>query len=132
MFSKGSEKLESFIGVNTLFKGDIKTTGTLRIDGSVEGNIEADWIILGDKACLKGVASARGIIVGGIVEGNLTAKEIVEIKQKGCIRGDVITSKLMVAEGGILDGRTTMQREELKVIEFSKGEKLKEPQLYVK
>lgn len=119
MFLRNSEKLGSFIGINTHFKGEIRTSGTLRIDGTLEGDIEADWIVVGDKAVIKGNASARGIIVGGSVEGNLNAKEIVEIKQKGSIRGDIITNRLTVAEGAILDGRTTMKREETKAIEFS-------------
>ncbi|MDP2167726.1 MAG: polymer-forming cytoskeletal protein [Thermodesulfovibrionales bacterium] len=129
MFSKNTEKLESFIGGGTQVKGDIKTKGTLRIDGTVEGNIEADWIILGDKSYFKGNASARGIVVGGIIDGNLVAKEIIEIKQKGQVRGDIVTAKLTVAEGGILEGRTAMRKDEVKALEFSE-EELKEPQTY--
>jgi len=111
MFSKKTEKLESFVGVNSHFKGDIKSKGTLRIDGSVEGNVEADWLILGEKAILKGNVSARGIIAGGKIEGALTAKEILEIKSKGQVVGDITTPKLMVSEGGIMEGRSSMNRE---------------------
>jgi cytoskeletal protein CcmA (bactofilin family) len=111
MFSKNTEKLESFVGVNSHFKGDIKSRGTLRIDGSVEGNVEADWLILGEKATLKGNVSARGIIAGGKIEGALTAKEILEIKSKGQVVGDITTPKLMVSEGGIMEGRSSMNRE---------------------
>lgn len=111
MFSKNTEKLESFVGVNSHFKGDIKSKGTLRIDGSVEGNVEADWLILGEKAILKGNVSARGIIAGGKIEGALTAKEILEIKSKGQVVGDITTPKLMVSEGGIMEGRSSMNRE---------------------
>jgi cytoskeletal protein CcmA (bactofilin family) len=118
MFHKNTEKLESFIGENSQFKGDIDTKGTLRIDGVMEGNVNADWVILGEKATLKGDVSARGIIVGGKIEGNLRAKEIVEIKPKGQIFGDIHTSKLTILEGGIFDGRSTMTKEESKIIEF--------------
>jgi cytoskeletal protein CcmA (bactofilin family) len=118
MFHKNTEKLESFIGANSQFKGDIDTKGTLRIDGIMEGNVNADWVILGEKASLKGDVSARGIIVGGKIEGNLSAKEIVEIKPKGQICGDIRTSKLTILEGGIFDGRSTMTKEESKIIEF--------------
>ncbi|MBI4822813.1 MAG: polymer-forming cytoskeletal protein [Nitrospirae bacterium] len=131
MFSKNTEKLESIIGVNTQFKGNIKVKGTLRIDGFMEGNVEADWFVLGDKAYLKGNAEARGIIVGGNVEGNLTAKEIIEIKQKGKIKGDITTNKLTIAEGGRLQGRTTMQDEtEQKAESISSSETLKESESY--
>jgi len=118
MFSKNTEKLESFIGVNSVFKGDIEIKGTLRVDGMMEGNVTADWVILGEKASLKGDIKARGIIVGGKVEGNLIAGEIVEIKAKGQISGDVSTNKFTIVEGGIFDGRSSMQKDKAKVLEF--------------
>ena len=127
MFNKNVEKLESFIGTNSLFKGDVDTKGTLRVDGVVEGNIVADWVILGDKSHIKGDITARGIVVGGRIDGNIRAKEIVEIKNKGQMYGEIFTSKLVIAEGGILDGRTWMQQhEEAKVIEFHAIEKSKQ------
>lgn len=127
MFNKNVEKLESFIGANSLFKGDVDTKGTLRVDGVIEGNIVADWVILGDKCHIKGDITARGIVVGGRIDGNIRAKEIVEIKNKGQLYGEIFTSKLVIAEGGILDGRTRMhQHEEAKVIEFHAIEKSKQ------
>lgn len=125
MFSRNTEKLESFVGVNSYFKGDIKTKGTLRIDGTLEGNIEVDWLILGETAQLKGNAEARGIIVGGKVEGNIKAKELIEIKAKGEVSGELATSKLSIAEGAIFDGRSTMHREESNVVELQAEERKK-------
>ena len=118
MFSRNTEKLESLIGLNSSFKGDIETKGTLRIDGTMEGNAAADWIILGEKASVKGDLTARGIIIGGRVEGNIRAKEIVEIKSKGRVSGDIHSSKLTIAEGGMFDGRSSMSKEESKIVEF--------------
>jgi cytoskeletal protein CcmA (bactofilin family) len=118
MFTKNSEKMESLIGTNSNFKGDIETKGTLRVDGKMEGNVNADWVILGEKAYLKGDITARGIIVGGKVEGNLRAKETVEIKSKGQVSGDISTGKLTIIEGGMFDGRSFMQKGESKVVEF--------------
>jgi len=123
-FSKNTEKLESFVGLNSHFKGDIKSTGTFRVDGTVEGNIETDWLILGETAHLKGDALARGIIVGGRVNGNLNAKEIIEIKAKGEVVGELTTTKLSIAEGAIFEGRSTMRREESNVVELQPAEKI--------
>jgi cytoskeletal protein CcmA (bactofilin family) len=123
MFTKNTEKLESFVGANSSFKGDVNTKGTLRVDGIVEGNITADWVVLGDKAQVKGDISVRGIVIGGRVDGNVRAKEIVEIKNKGSLSGEIMTNKLVVAEGGVLEGRSRMQQhEETKAIEFNANE----------
>jgi cytoskeletal protein CcmA (bactofilin family) len=123
MFHRNKEKLESFIGNNSHFTGDVTTKGTLRIDGSMEGNVNADWVILGEKATLKGGISARGIIVGGKVEGNLKAKEIVEIKSKGTVSGDVVTNKLSIVEGAVFNGKAAMETGESKIVEFQVREK---------
>jgi cytoskeletal protein CcmA (bactofilin family) len=121
MFHRNTEKLESLVGVDSSFKGDICTKGTLRIDGNIEGNIEADWVILGEKSRVRGDIIARGVVVGGKVQGNLTVREICEIRNKGEIFGELSTAKLVIAEGGIFDGRSTMRKEETKVVElFSK------------
>jgi cytoskeletal protein CcmA (bactofilin family) len=126
MLSK-KENLETFIGKNTHLKGNITTKGTLRVDGRVTGNVEADWLIIGEKALVKGDVSAGGVVIGGNLEGNATAKESVEVKRKGRLAGDLVTSKLLVIEGGIIDGRISMLKEGSNVIELDK-EKLAEPQ----
>lgn len=126
MFDK-SEKLETFIGKNTHLRGDVNSKGTLRIDGRVTGNVEADWLIIGEKALVKGDVQVSGLVVGGSLEGNVKAKEVVEIKNKGQVSGDIVTNKLLVIEGGGIDGKISMLKEGAKVIELSQ-DKLKEAQ----
>lgn len=112
MFSRrNNEKLESFIGVNSSFKGDIKTKGTLRIDGEFEGNVDSDWLIIGEKGLIKGDVRSNGVIVGGRIEGTVIAKEIIEVKGKGEITGDINTPKLTVSEGAVLNGKTNMSKD---------------------
>jgi cytoskeletal protein CcmA (bactofilin family) len=118
MFHKNKEKLESFIGTNSHFIGNIDTKGTLRIDGIMDGNANADWVILGEKAFFKGDIAAKGIIIGGRVEGNLKAKDIVEIKSKGRVSGDILTNKLTIVEGAVFNGKASMEKEESKIIEL--------------
>ena len=74
MFSKNTEKLESIVGTNSHFEGNIRSKGTLRIDGSVNGNIEADWLILGEKATLRATYCAgrhsRRKVEGNVHQGD--------------------------------------------------------------
>ena len=121
MFKKNDPKLETFIGSNSSLKGNIRTQGTLRIDGTCEGEIEADWIIVGETGRLTGNAQAKCIIVGGCIDGNLKAEETVEIKSKGQVNGDISTAKLLVHDGGILNGKTSMLNGEVvKMLEFQR------------
>lgn len=122
MFAKDMKKLESFIGLNSIFKGEVKTEGTLRIDGTIDGNVNADWVVISEKASLKGDIVAKGIIVSGRVEGNLKAEEIVEIKSKGQVFGDISANKLSMVEGGIFNGRVSMEEEGPKILAFQTKE----------
>ncbi len=125
MFHKNTEKLESLVGSSSTFRGDIDTKGTIRIDGIVEGNVGADWVVIGEKAHVRGDITSRGIVVGGRIDGNLRAKEIVEIRSKGQVCGEIHTSKLTVIEGAVFEGRSSMQREESNVVELLTKEKVK-------
>ena len=107
MFSRGA-KLDSFIGSNTHFKGDLSAKGALKIDGSIDGHVKADWIIVGEKGCIKGDVTANCITVGGYIEGGITAQGLVDIRATGRVRGDVQTDKFVIQDGGIVDGKVTM------------------------
>ncbi|MDH4267360.1 MAG: polymer-forming cytoskeletal protein [Deltaproteobacteria bacterium] len=118
MFLKDNGKLESLIGANTNFQGELNVSGTLRVDGRVDGKVNAECVILSETAVIKGEVAAKKIIVGGKIEGNLRAQEIVEIKAKGKVLGDILANKLSVAEGGEFNGKIEMKMDESKIINF--------------
>jgi cytoskeletal protein CcmA (bactofilin family) len=119
MFNKSREnKLEALVGENSSFRGDITVKGTLRIDGSLEGNIVTDYLVLGEKANVKGNVTAKGITVGGRIEGSLRATEILEITPHGSAFGDIFTERLAVAEGASYNGRISMGKSDTNVVEF--------------
>ena len=89
----------------------------------IDGNINADWVIIDEKAYVKGDIVAQGGIISGKIEGNIRARELVEVQSKGVITGDVFTSKLSIIEGGILNGRISMQGDATKVIDLQQKEK---------
>lgn len=115
---KANKGIDSILGNQTEGKGEIKSKGTLRIDGVYEGIVEGDWIILGETARVKGEMIAREVMVGGRFEGRILAKERLEIKPKGEVFGDIKTKKLVMSEGGILEGHSVMIAEESTVLEF--------------
>jgi cytoskeletal protein CcmA (bactofilin family) len=118
MFSKENEKLESFVGPNTDFKGELNVKGILRIDGRVDGRLSAESVVLSETAVVKGDVTAQKITVGGKIDGNLRAGEIVEIKTKGKVLGDISTNRFSVMEGGEFNGKIEMRIEEKRVLDF--------------
>jgi len=117
VLGKRLDKIETFVGANTLIKGETEVKGSIRIDGTFEGNIRSDWVVIGEKGYMKGDIFAKAVIVGGKVEGNIVATDSLEIKSKGSVLGDVQTKKLTIIEGGLFEGRSIM-KEQKKVVEL--------------
>ena len=111
VFGKGSRELETIVGDGTRIQGEVSVKGTVRIDGIVEGDVHADWVVVGGSGKVKGNIRARGIVVGGTVEGNIYAAETVELAGKSSVAGEIATSKLAIAEGAVFDGHSRMKTE---------------------
>ena len=133
MFSNETDKLGSLLGIDSSFKGELKVKGTLRVDGTVEGQLDADYVILSETAEVKGEIKAKKIIIGGKMDGNTRAQELLEIKSKGKVWGDIFTQKLTIIEGAEFNGKVEMKKiemkkEENKVIELElKGREAGKP-----
>ena len=94
--------LDSHISVN----GALETDGALRIDGRVEGSIlRADLIVIGQGASVVGDVTAREVIVGGAVTGNIFAAQRTELQSSGIVAGDIRSAAILVQEGGVVQGR---------------------------
>lgn len=112
-------KLDTIIGSDTVFQGNIKTKGAVRVDGKLEGNItEATGVIVGDKGSVTGDIHAKIIIIGGKVTGNVTAMQNLEILPKAQLYGDIHTTLLSIGEGAVFEGNCVMNTEANKVIEM--------------
>jgi cytoskeletal protein CcmA (bactofilin family) len=111
MFGKGSRKLETIVGDGTRVAGQMSVKGTIRIDGIVEGDVHADWVVVGETGKILGNTHSRGVVVGGSVEGNIEATETVELMGKSSMAGEIRAPKLAVSEGAVFDGRSRMKGE---------------------
>jgi len=109
MFGKGSQKLETIVGNDTRIAGQVSVKGTIRIDGIVEGDVQADWVVVGETGKILGNTRTRGMVVGGSVEGNIEATETVELREKGTMVGEIRAPKLAISEGAVFDGRARMK-----------------------
>ncbi len=109
MFEKSSRKLETIVGDDTRVAGKVTVKGTIRVDGVVEGDLQADWVVVGETGKILGNTSTRGMVVGGSVEGDIDATETVELGKKATVVGEIHTPKLTISEGAVFDGRARMK-----------------------
>jgi len=110
MFARKQPAVETVIGAGSFVRGELTSKGTARIDGTFEGRVRADWIIVGESRVICGTIVCRGMIVGGKVEGTVHATELVDIKASGETLGDIYTLRLAVSEGGVFEGRSYMNK----------------------
>jgi len=104
-----AEKIDTIIGKNSSFEGNIMSQGTVRIDGKFNGKIDVKGnIIIGDSAKLEAEIMAENVIVSGEIKGNINAKNQIEITSTGKIYGDIEVKKLIVDDGAVFDGKCTM------------------------
>ena len=99
----------SVLDAQLTVRGDIETDGTLRVDGRLDGSIRrADIVVIGNGATVVGDISAREVIVGGSVQGNVTATTRIELQPSAVVTGDIDAGAIMIQEGCVVQGRLTV------------------------
>jgi cytoskeletal protein CcmA (bactofilin family) len=105
-----TSKPETTIGANTRFIGTLTSDGNVRIDGSVEGDIEIlGNLIIGETGRVVATIKAQNVHVSGAVKGEVMAAENLEISPTGKLWGDIATAALHIEPGGLFRGQSEMR-----------------------
>jgi len=103
------EEINVFWGKNSGFKGRIISEGIFRLDGKLEGEIfHKGILIISETAVIKGKLEVDALTLNGLIEGEVAAKERVEIHAKGKLYGNIFTPALVIQDGGIFEGNCKM------------------------
>ena len=87
--------------------GTLKFSGELMFAGKLEGDIATDGTLaLGDSAVIKGNLNVNSCVLRGKVNGNITARERIEIKAGTELFGDIRSARLAIEEGVTFVGKT--------------------------
>jgi len=107
-------RVTSVLGGGIQIKGKLSGSGGVRIEGTFEGEIALDGLLViaesGRVTCEN--LHAKTVIVMGVVQGNITA-ERVEIRRTGRVWGNVTTSAFATEEGAFLRGQIRMEEHPL-------------------
>ena len=88
-------------------KGTLRFPGELTFDGKLDGEIHSEGTLnLGDNAVVKGNLNVNSVVVRGKINGNVAAKEKIEIKSRAELFGDVRAAKLVIEEGVTFVGKS--------------------------
>lgn len=97
----------SVITADVEITGNVRCSGTLRIDGKLDGelNCTADAVI-GKHATIKGNLLVNSVTIEGTVQGNVTAKDKIEMKSTAKVTGDINAKRLAVEDGVTFIGKS--------------------------
>jgi cytoskeletal protein CcmA (bactofilin family) len=111
----------SIIAIGTTVTGEVATGGVVKVEGVVDGNVRADrQVLIAKSALIEGDVYTREAVVGGRVLGSIYAEERVEVEPGATIEGDIVTKRLLVQEGGNVNGN--IQMGDVKAISVSRAE----------
>ena len=104
----------SVVSAECYFQGTLNVQGSLRVDGTLEGSVDnAHHVVVGKDGKIVGDVSAQVVVCGGIIEGNVCA-DMLEILSPASIKGDIRAKKMIVEEGGRLNGQCVIGETEEK------------------
>ncbi len=99
----------NLIGTGTIIDGNIVSNGDIRIDGSLKGNLSTKGkVIVGDTGKISGEVNCKNFEVEGSVEGKVVVTELLSLRAKSKILGDITTSKLAIEPGAVFTGKCDM------------------------
>ena len=99
----------SILSSGVKIEGKLVSDGNVRIDGSIEGDVTINGnLTLGESAKLKGNIKASNISMSGKIEGTVHAGEKLILESKSVLKGDIISKILVIEEGAIFDGNSSM------------------------
>ena len=88
-------------------KGNLEFTGELAFDGKLDGEISSEGtLLLGDSAVINGNLNVGSVVVRGKVNGNITAKDKIEMKATAKVHGDISAKRLSVEDGVTFIGKS--------------------------
>jgi len=107
--NKANSEIVSFLDKGTKLSGEISFSGSMRIDGVIEGSINSDAsLIVGPSGTVDAEVNVRKVIINGEFRGILRATERVEIHKEGKVFGDIYSPCLIIEAGATFEGCCNM------------------------
>jgi cytoskeletal protein CcmA (bactofilin family) len=102
----------TIVGQGAKLEGTVVSAGSLRIDGQVKGQVNADGdVMLSPQSSVEADIRAQNVSVAGKFKGSIVVKGRAEINRGGRVDGNVTSKTLVVEEGAIFQGQSIMDQQ---------------------
>jgi cytoskeletal protein CcmA (bactofilin family) len=107
--ASNTETSLSIIAAGTTVSGDIACGGVLKVEGRIEGSVlEARQVMLAKQGGIQGNVNAHEVVVGGVIDGDVTATDRLELQSSAVVNGEINTKSIVVMEGARINGGVRM------------------------
>lgn len=108
--------IETLIGENTRISGDVNFSGRCHVDGTIKGNVNADpdsnsAVSLSEVGNIEGTVSVPFIVLHGIVRGDVSASQRIELGATARVIGNVYYNLIEMKVGAEINGKLVHQPE---------------------
>lgn len=106
---RSSGELNTIIGRGSVIEGTLTVQSSLRVDGKIIGTVQvADSLIVGKDGEIEGEVRVKNAVIGGKVKNKIVATGKVVLEAKSVVYGEVKTSRLVIDEGAVFEGKCVM------------------------
>lgn len=99
----------NMIVAGTSLKGDVESTGDIRFEGTLDGNLVTKGkLIVGSTGVIKGEIICKNADVEGKINGKITVNELLTLKGTSIIDGDIVAKRLAIEPGAKFTGNCSM------------------------
>ena len=92
--------------------GNLKTTGDIQVEGTVEGDIRAHLLTIGESATIKGEVTADDVVINGRIVGRVRGLK-VRLTSTARVEGDIIHKTIAIESGAHFEGSVQRQDDPL-------------------
>lgn len=101
----------NLVGTGTHIKGEVSSSGDIRIDGTLTGYVKCKGkIVVGSTGVLEGEIFCQNADFSGKIKGKVEVSELLTLKSTARMHGDIITNKLAIEPGANFTGTCSMDK----------------------
>lgn len=98
---------KTIISSDVEIMGTLKSASAIEINGKLNGDLNCSGdAAIGEQAVIKGNLSVNCVTIGGTINGNVTAKDRIEMKATARVQGDIKAKRLAVVDGVSFIGKS--------------------------
>ena len=102
----------SVLSPDLVVKGNMKSTGDIVVEGTIEGDIRAHMLTVGESATVKGEVVADDVVVNGRIIGRLRGLK-VRLTATARVEGDIVHKTIAIESGAHFEGSVQRQDDPL-------------------